>query len=102
MDFDIWYYEQQTDIGYREMKKAFEAGQQSKQAEIDKRLSDYQLEVSQVGQACVKWKEIAEGKQAEIDALKSKAQELWTELDDRQSREHIIERCELIIQEILK
>ena len=35
MDFDIWYYEQQTDIGYSEMKKAFEAGQQSKQAEID-------------------------------------------------------------------
>ena len=35
MDFDIWYYEQQTDIGYSEMKKAFEAGQRSKQAEID-------------------------------------------------------------------
>ena len=35
MDIDIWYYEQQTDIGYSEMKKAFEAGQQSKQAEID-------------------------------------------------------------------
>ena len=35
MDFDIWYYEHQTDIGYSEMKKAFEAGQQSKQAEID-------------------------------------------------------------------
>jgi len=35
MCFDIWYYEQQTDIGYREMKKAFEAGQQSKQAEVD-------------------------------------------------------------------
>ena len=35
MDFDIWYYEQQTDIGYSEMKKAFEAGQQSKQDEID-------------------------------------------------------------------
>ena len=35
MDFDIWYYGQQTDIGYSKMKKAFEAGQQSKQAEID-------------------------------------------------------------------
>lgn len=34
MDFDIWYYEQQTDIGYSEMKKAFEAGQQSKQMDI--------------------------------------------------------------------
>lgn len=34
MDFDIWYYEHQTDIGYSKMKKAFEAGQQSKQAEI--------------------------------------------------------------------
>lgn len=53
---------------------SYEAGQQSKQAEIDKRLSDYQLEVSQVGQACVKWKEITEGKQAEIDDLKNKIQ----------------------------
>ena len=35
MVFDIWYYGQQTDIGYSKMKKAFEAGQQSKQAEID-------------------------------------------------------------------
>ena len=35
MDFAIWYYEHQTDIGYSEMKKAFEAGQQIKQAEID-------------------------------------------------------------------
>ena len=35
MDFDIWYYKHQTDIGYSKMKKAFEAGQQSKQAEID-------------------------------------------------------------------
>lgn len=39
MDFDIWYYEQQTDIGYSEMKKAFEAGQRSKQAEIDRIVS---------------------------------------------------------------
>ena len=70
MDFDIWYYGQQTDIGYSKMKNAFEAGQQSKQAEID--------------------------------ALKAKLQELWTELDDRQSKEHIIEKCEAIIQELLK
>ena len=35
MVFDIWYYGQQTDIGYSKMKKAFEAGQQSKQAEVD-------------------------------------------------------------------
>ena len=35
MGFDIWYYGQQTDIGYSKMKKAFEAGQQSKQDEID-------------------------------------------------------------------
>ena len=35
MVFDILYYGQQTDIGYSKMKKAFEAGQQSKQAEID-------------------------------------------------------------------
>ena len=35
MDFDIWYYKHQADIGYSKMKKAFEAGQRSKQAEID-------------------------------------------------------------------
>ena len=35
MVFDIWYYGHQADIGYSKMKKAFEAGQQSKQAEID-------------------------------------------------------------------
>ena len=35
MDFDIWYYKHQADIGYSKMKKAFEVGQQSKQAEID-------------------------------------------------------------------
>lgn len=43
-----------------------------------------------------------QSKQAEIDALKSKVQELWTELDDRQSKEYIIEKCEAIIQEVLK
>ena len=46
--------------------------------------------------------ELIQSKQAEIDALKSKVPELWTELDDRQSKEYIIERCEAIIQEILK
>lgn len=40
--------------------------------------------------------------QKKIDMLKAKVQELWTELDDRQSKEHIIERCESIIQELLK
>ena len=43
-----------------------------------------------------------QSKQAEIDALKAKIQELWTELDDRQSKEHIIEKCESIIKELLK
>ena len=36
MDFDIWYYKHQADIGYSKMKKAFEVGQQSKQAEIER------------------------------------------------------------------
>ena len=43
-----------------------------------------------------------QSKQAEIDALKSKLQDIWTELDDRQSKEHIIEKCEAIIQELLE
>ena len=43
-----------------------------------------------------------QGQQKKIDTLKAKVQELWTELDDRQSKEHIIERCESIIQELLK
>ena len=71
MDFEEWYIEAKktNDCGFT-AKDFFEAGQQSKQAEID--------------------------------ALKSKLQELWTELDDRQSKEHIIEKCEAIIQELLK
>ena len=40
--------------------------------------------------------------QKKIDMLKAKVQELWAELDDRQSKEHIIEKCESIIQELLK
>ena len=46
MDFDIWYYGQQTYVGYSEMKNAFEAGQQSKQAEIDicEKLRDSQFD----------------------------------------------------------
>ena len=40
--------------------------------------------------------------QKKVDELKAKVQELWTELDDRQSKEHIIEKCESIIQELLK
>lgn len=64
-----------------EYDKGFKEGQQSKQAEIDKRLSDYQLEISQVGQACVRWKEVAEGKQAEVDVLNAKLNDLtkWAE-----------------------
>ena len=106
MDFNEWkkenIYKGESKTWVEWCELAYEAGQQSKQAEIDKRFSGYQLEVSQVGQACVKWKEIAEGKQAEIDGLKSKVQELWTELDDRQSKEYIIEKCESIIKELLK
>lgn len=45
---------------------------------------------------------IYQEQQKKIDMLKAKVQELWTELDDRQSKEHIIERCESIIQELLK
>lgn len=54
---------------------------QVQQAEVDKRLSDYQLEVSQVGQACVQWKELVDGKQAEINVLKAKIDDLtkWAE-----------------------
>ena len=37
-----------------------------------------------------------------IEEIKSKVQDVWTELDDRQSKEHIIERCEEIIRELLK
>lgn len=48
------------------------------------------------------FKEGQKSKQVEIDELKSKVQELWTELDDRQSKEYIIERCGAIIQGILK
>ena len=50
MDFDIWYYGHQTDIGYSKMKKAFEAGQQSKQAEIDaiKNILSDELEYDEV------------------------------------------------------
>lgn len=71
MDFEEWMNKNYSgDVDTPLPHEAFEAGQQSKQAEID--------------------------------ALKAKIQELWTELDDRQSKEHIIERCELIIQEILK
>ena len=47
----------------------YNAGQQSK---IDKLKSDNQLSESQIGQACVKWKEIAEKRQAKIDELQKK------------------------------
>ena len=75
MDFKEWFNKElandkRSAVYIAGAKRGFEAGQQSKQAEID--------------------------------ALKSKVQELWTELDDRQSKEYIIEKCEAIIQEILK
>lgn len=40
--------------------------------------------------------------QRRIDDLKSGIQQIWTELDDRQSKEYIIEQCEIIIKELLK
>ncbi len=40
--------------------------------------------------------------QKKIDEVKSKVQDILTELDDRQSKEYIIEKCEEIIKEILK
>lgn len=40
--------------------------------------------------------------QEEIDNIKAKVQEIWTELDDRQPKGYIIEKCESIIQEILR
>lgn len=40
--------------------------------------------------------------QKKIDDLKSGIQQIWTELDDRQSKEYIIDQCKLIIKELLK
>lgn len=67
-EFDEW---NKYNLGYTG-KQAFEAGQQSRQAEIDKLNSDNQLSESQIGQSCVKWKEISEKRQAEIDELLSR------------------------------
>ena len=69
-----------SDLGYNGLPsymEGFEAGAQSRQAEIDEL-------------------------QKRIDDIKSKVQDLWTALDDRQSKEFIIDSCELIIGEILK
>lgn len=46
--------------------------------------------------------QLIQSKHVEIDALKVKLQEIWKELDDRQSKEHIIEKCKSIIDEVLK
>ena len=76
---------------------AFEAGQQSKQAEVDKRLSDYQLEISQVGQAYINWREAAEQGQAEIDALKAKVNDALEAFNDGS-----FNYCQKQLEEILK
>lgn len=87
------------------VEDAFKAGQQSKQAEIDgleKKLKYEKLAYKNIKLQFLNKQHDLDELQAEIDALKAKVQELWTELDDRQSKEHIIEKCETIIQEILK
>lgn len=79
MSFDEWFdkngelYRKPTS----DERYLFEAGAQSRQAEIDEL-------------------------QKRIDDIKSKVQDLWTALDNRQSKEFIIDSCELIIGEILK
>ena len=40
--------------------------------------------------------------QNKIDDIKSRIQDIWTNLDARQSKDYIIESCEDIIQELLK
>lgn len=61
-----------TDLAYNfgseSYNEGYKAGAASRQAEIDKVKSNNQFSESQIGQACVKWKEIAEKRQAEIDA----------------------------------
>ena len=84
---------------------SFEAGAQSRQIEIDdlvdmvKTSADSEMNLYDELQRVSKYRDEL---QKQVDTLKAKVQELWTELDDRQSKEHIIERCESIIQELLK
>lgn len=44
---------------------------------------------------------IFQEQQKKVDEMKSLVCVLWTELDDRNSKEYIIEGCEPIIQELL-
>lgn len=72
-----------------------------KAARIIKNHMDNLIEVALIKGAQSRQAEIDE-LQKRIDAIKSKVQDLWTALDDRQSKEFIIDSCELIIGEILK
>lgn len=60
------------DDSYHKHKETYDLGAASRQAEIDKIKSDNQLFESQIGQVCVKWKEVAEKRQAEIDELQKR------------------------------
>ena len=77
MSFEDWKEEQERIHNDYDAENAWYAGAQSRQAEIDEL-------------------------RKRIEEIKSKVQDLWTALDDRQSKEFIIDSCELIIGEILK
>lgn len=97
-----------SDLGYNGLPsymEGFEAGAQSRQAEVDelrKRVKELELINFDSELHFDAAKEQIDELQKRIDAIKSKVQDLWTALDDRQSKEFIIDSCELIIGEILK
>lgn len=66
---------------YQTRSQAFTLGAASRQAEIDKIKSDHQLVESQLGQACIKWREISEKRQAEIDELEAKLKQAYEDID---------------------
>ena len=70
-EFDKWWEENYMNVSANrtEAEDIYNLGVESQQAKIDKLKSDNQLSESQIGQACVKWKEIAEKRQAKIDEL---------------------------------
>lgn len=70
-EFDKWWEENCMTLSSdrTEAEDIYNLGVESQQAKIDKLKSDNQLSESQIGQACVKWKEIAEKRQAEIDEM---------------------------------
>lgn len=70
-EFDKWWEENYMNVSSdrTEAEDIYNLGVESQQAKIDKLKSDNQLSESQIGQACVKWKEIAEKRQAKIDIL---------------------------------